>query len=186
MERKLLVPTVVVVGVIIGMIAIVPSALADKKNDEDDDTETCKKWFYHAYKEFKKHKWIPPGIAKKAIECQDDGHESPYDLPVLNPNPEEPENPQPPVLSGLKVEFVVSEMTIPKGPSTIFTGNTHNPCSSGEIIIDSPDWTVLDVIAEVIVDMENDRTTLTVHTKNHDNIDGMVLFTTPCLGIVES
>ena len=182
-----MVPTIVIAGVLIGMIAIVPSAVADQKkhdDDDDDDEEKCTKWFYLAFKEFSKKGWIPQGIEKKVLDCYDDGHESPWDLPNLNPHEDEQDDPLPPVLSGLIVELVVSDMKIPV--SNIHVENAHNPCPSGKIIIDSPEWTVLDVAAEVFVNMENDRTTLMVTTKNLNNIEGMLLFTTPCLGLVEN
>ncbi len=45
-----MVPTIVIAGVIIGMITIIPSAMADHKKDDDKgkDWKTCKKWFYKA------------------------------------------------------------------------------------------------------------------------------------------
>ncbi len=111
-----MVPTIVVAGVIIGMITIIPSAMADHKKDDDkgQDWKTCKKSFEKAFKEFRKHGFITPERRTLVNQCLSDGFESPWNLPKdeLDENPTS-------VLSGLSVEFVIMEADIPNDSQII-------------------------------------------------------------------
>jgi len=172
-----MVPTIVVAGVLIGMITIVPSAMADLKKDDDDknDWKSCKKWFYQAFRDFRKHGYITPESRTLVNQCLSDGFESPWKLPK-----EELDEKPLAVLSGLSVEFVTMEADIPIG-SQIFD-KILTPCPSGKIIIDEPHLEI-DVNAQVSVEVMTDRTTLILSSFNM-GIPGTAVLVTPCLGII--
>ena len=175
-----MVPTIVVVGVLIGMITIFPSALADHKDDDDDETndwKTCKKAFYQAFRDFRKHGFVSPEIRTLVNQCLSDGFESPWNLPEdeLNDSP-------PPALSGLTVEFVTLEEDVPNGSSII--EKKLSPCPMGKIIIDDPHME-LNANAQVSVEIMSDRITMMMSSFNLD-APGTVVLVTPCLGVIES
>ena len=180
MKRMLMVPTIVAAAILIGSFTVFPSAIAVHSNNTEDDL-TCDKWYFLAYKEYQQKGWIPKGIEDKVIECNEDGFKSPWDLPI---NSDEEESNEPPVvvLSGLKVEFRVLETEIPVSSQIIET--KLNPCPSGEIIIDEPSMQILDENAQLSVDVETDRTTLTMISSNPFG-EGSLLLSTPCLGMLE-
>ncbi len=171
-----MVPTIVVAGVIIGMITIVPVAMADREdNDDDKDWKSCKKWFFEAFRDFRKHSFISPVIRSLVNQCLNAGFESPWELPK-----DELEDVSPPALSGLSVEFVIMEADIPND-SQIIDKKLH-PCPSGKIIIDEP-LLEINVNAQVSVEIMTDRTTLMMSSFNMD-IPGTAVLVTPCLGVI--
>ncbi len=171
-----MVPTIVVAGVIIGMITIVPAAMADREdNDDDKDWKSCKKWFFEAFRDFRKHSFISPVIRSLVNQCLSEGFQSPWNLPK-----DELDDNRTPPLSGLSVEFVTIESDIPNG-SGIFDKKLH-PCPSGKIIIDEP-LLEIDVNAQVSVEIMTDRTTLMMSSFNMD-IPGTAVLVTPCLGVI--
>jgi len=173
-----MVPMIVVAGVIIGMITIVPAAMADREDDDDNkEWKSCKKWFFEAFRDFRKHGYITPESRTLVNQCLSDGHQSPWKLPKG-----ELEDVPPPALSGLTVEFVISEAEIPYGAEII--ESKVFPCPSGTIIIDTP-TTEQDVNAQLSLDIMTDRATLMVRSFNTGNAGTLVLVT-PCLGIIEN
>ena len=171
-----MVPTIVVAGVIMGMITIVPVAMADREDDDDDkDWKSCKKWFFEAFRDFRKHSFISPEIRSLVNQCLNGGYESPWELPK-----DELEDVPPPALSGLTVEFVTSETEIPNGAEII--ESKVFPCPPGKIIIDTP-TSDLDVNAQLSLDIMSDRATLMVRSFNTGNAGTLVLVT-PCLGVI--
>jgi len=183
MERKLLVPTVVVAGIIISMLAIVPSAVADREDDDDDDDEkSCKYWFKKAIKEYRKKGYVPTEIKQKALECLAEGIKSPWKLPEMD------ENPQTPALTGLHVEFMETTMKVPVGSGTPFDPSEEitevHPCPSGEIVIG--DLQVLSVGSKTTLtfELQEDKTTLMLKTKNRDTAPDTLVLLTPCLGLI--
>lgn len=172
-----MVPMIVVAGVIIGMITIVPSAMADHKDGSDDgkDWKICKKSFEKAFKDFRKHGFITPERRTLVNQCLSEGFQSPWNLPK-----DELDDNRSPALSGLSVEFVTIESDIPNG-SGIFDKKLH-PCPSGKIIIDEP-LLEIDVNAQVSVEIMTDRTTLMISSFNMD-IPGTAVIVTPCLGVI--
>jgi len=180
-----MVPTIVVAGVIIGMIAIVPSAMADHKKDDDKgkDWKTCKKWFYQAFKDFKKHGFITLERRTIVNQCLNDGFESPWNLPkeALDEKP-------PSVLSGLSVEFVESKIEIPVSPGSPLNAVEEiievYPCPAGEIVIG--DLQVVSVGSKTTMKFEllGDKTTLMLITTNKDTTPDTLVLLTPCLGLI--
>lgn len=174
-----MVPTIVVAGVLIGMFTILPTAMADHKDDDDDDDaidwKTCKKSFYKAFRDFKKHGTIRPEIRTLVNQCLSDGFESPWKLPK-----EELDVTPAPVLNGLSVEFVTTETEIPNSAEII--ESKIFPCPNGKIIIDEP-HIQLDVNAQLSVEIMTDRTTLMMISFNTD-IPGTLVLVTPCLGVI--
>ena len=183
MERKLLVPTVVVVGIIISMLAIVPIAVADREDDDDDDDEeSCRYWFFKAFKGFQITGYVPVEIKHKVRECLAEGIKSPWKLPDMD------ENPQSPALTGLRVEFMETTMEIPVGSGTPFNPSEEitevHPCPSGEIVIG--DLQILSVGSKTsfTLELQGDKTTLMMKTKNRDTTPDTLVLLAPCLGLI--
>ena len=183
MERKLLVPTVVVVGIMISMLAIVPIAVADREDDDDDDDEeSCRYWFFKAFKGFQTTGYVPVEIKHKVRECLAEGIKSPWKLPDVD------ENPQSPALTGLRVEFMETTMEIPVGSGTPFNPSEEitevHPCPSGEIVIG--DLQVVSVSSKTSLEFElqEDKTTLMLKTKNRDTTPDTLVLLAPCLGLI--
>ncbi len=183
MERKLLVPTVVVVGIMISMLAIVPIAVADREDDDDDDDEeSCRYWFFKAFKGFQTTGYVPVEIKHKVRECLAEGIKSPWKLPDVD------ENPQSPALTGLRVEFMETTMEIPVGSGTPFNPSEEitevHPCPSGEIVIG--DLQVVSVSSKTSLEFElqEDKTTLIMKTKNKDTTPDTLVLLAPCLGLI--
>lgn len=184
-----MVHTVVLAALVIGIVAIVPSAMAHHTDDPDEPQ--CKKWHIKAITDYVDKGHVPPGIEKLLMECMQDGYKPQGDLPppldiwyeTLDDDDEE-ENPPPVVLDGLRVEFIQKEVVIPSGPNILKT--TFNPCPSGQIIIDRPaDIEYQNIQVQPSVVIEPDRITMTMRSMN-TNGEGSLLITTPCLGIVGS
>ncbi len=183
MERKLLVPTVVVVGIMISMLAIVPIAVADREDDDDDDDEeSCRYWFFKAFKGFQTTGYVPVEIKHKVRECLAEGIKSPWKLPDMD------ENPQSPALTGLHVEFMETTMEVPVGSGTPFNPSEEitevHPCPSGEIVIG--DLQVVSVSSKTSLEFElqEDKTTLIMKTKNKDTTPDTLVLLAPCLGLI--
>ncbi len=183
MERKLLVPTVVVAGIIISMLAIVPTALADRDDDDDDDDEkSCKYWFKKAIKEYRKKGFVPVEIKQKALQCLAEGIKSPWKLPDMD------ENPQTPALTGLHVEFMETTMEIPVGSGTPFDPSEEisevHPCPSGEIVIGDLQVVSVGSKTTLTFELQDDKTTLMLKTKNRDISPDTLVLLAPCLGLI--
>ena len=183
MERKLLVPTVVVVGIIISMLAIVPIAVADREDDDDDDDEeSCRYWFFKAFKGFQTTGYVPVEIKHKVRECLAEGITSPWKLPEMD------ENPQSPALTGLRVEFMETTMEVPVGSGTPFNPSEEitevHPCPSGEIVIG--DLQIISVGSKTSwkFDLQADKATLMMKTKNRDITPDTLVLLAPCLGLI--
>jgi hypothetical protein len=180
-----MVHTVVLAALVIGIVAIIPSAMAHH-TDATDEAQ-CKKWHHQAYTDYVEKGQVPPGIQKLLMECLQDGY---IPLAALPPPldtwyetlDDEEENPPPVVLDGLRVEFILKEVVIPSGPEIMET--TFSPCPSGQIIIDRPaDIQYQNIQVQPSVTIEPDRTTMTMISQN-TNGEGLLLITTPCLGLV--
>jgi len=167
-----MVHTVVLAALVIGIVAIVPSAMAHH-TDATDEAQ-CKKWHHQAFVDYIDKGQVPPGIQKLLMECLLDGYD-PQDVDLPPPPP-------PVVLDGLRVEFILKEVVIPSGPEIMET--TFSPCPSGQIIIDRPaDIQYQNIQVQPSVIIEPDRTTMTMISQN-TNGEGLLLITTPCLGLV--
>jgi len=173
-----MVPTIVVAAAIVGMITIVPVAMADRDDDDDDDDDeyTCKKWFFKAFKEYNKKGFVPAGIKDKVRECIADGHKSHWELPDMD------ENPQPPILTGLEVEFVESKINVPI--STQDHIQEIFPCPTGEVVIGDMEILSVSTNTRFTLELQNDKTTLVVKTKNFGANDDTLVLMAPCLGLV--
>ncbi len=179
---------VVLAALVIGTIAIIPSAMAHH-TDATDEAQ-CKKWHHQAFVDYIDKGQVPPGIQKLLMECLLDGYDpQDVDLPPpldawyeQNIAQDEEENSPPVVLDGLRVEFILKEVVIPSGPEIMET--TFSPCPSGQIIIDRPaDIQYQNIQVQPSVIIEPDRTTMTMISQN-TNGEGLLLITTPCLGLV--
>ena len=182
-----MVRTIVLAALFIGIVAIVPSAMAHHTDDPDEPQ--CKKWHIKAINDYVDKGHVPPGIEKLLKECMQDGYKPHGDLPPpldawYETLDDEDENPPPVVLDGLRVELHTKEVVIPSGPNNIVT--KFNPCPSGQIIIDRPaDIIYQNIQVQPSVIIEPDRTTMTMTSMN-TNGEGLLVITTPCLGIVGS
>ncbi len=174
-----MVHTVVVAAVIIGMIAIVPYAMADhqKNFDDDDDDNKCQKRFHQAFEEFNKTGFIPAGIKHKVLDCLEEGFISPWELPDMGINPQQS------TLTGLTIEFVESKTVIP-----IITGAQileTNPCNPGQIVFGDMKIENLDInVSSLQLFLQEDQTTLIVKFTNLDSKVGTLVLVTPCLGLI--
>jgi len=183
-----MVRTVVLAALVIGIVAIVPSAMAH--HTEDPDEPQCKKWHIQAINDYVDKGHVTPGIQKLLMECLQDGY-NPNDGALPPPldtwyetldDEDEEENLPPVVLDGLRVEFIQKEVVIPSGPNILKT--TFTPCPSGQIIIDRPvDTQYQNIQVQPSVIIEPDRTTMTMTSMN-TNGEGLLVITTPCLGLV--
>ena len=180
-----MVPMIVVAGVIIGMITIVPSAMADRKDGSDDgkDWKICKKSFEKAFKDFKKHGFITPERRTLVNQCLSEGFESPWNLPK-----DELDDNRSPALSGLSVEFVESKIEIPVSPGSPLNAVEEiievYPCPAGEIVIG--ELLVLSVGSKTTMkfELQGDKTTLILKTTNKDTTPDTLVLLTPCLGLI--
>ena len=183
-----MVHTVVLAALIIGVIAIVPSAMAHHTDDTDEPQ--CKKWHLKAINDYVDKGQVPPGIKQLLMECMQDGYIPQGDLPPpldtwyeKTIEQDEDDSPAPVVLDGLKVELHTKEVKIPYGPNNIET--KINPCPSGQIIIDRlADIQFQNIEVQPSVIIESDRTTVTISSSNKIG-QGLLTITTPCLGLIE-
>ncbi len=67
MQRKPMVHMVVLAALVIGTIAIIPSAMAHH-TDATDEAQ-CKKWHIQAINDYVDKGQVPPGIQKLLMEC---------------------------------------------------------------------------------------------------------------------
>ena len=184
-----MVHTIVVFAIIIGIITVVPSAMAHHTGNSENESQ-CGKWYYQAVSDYIDTDKVPPGIQKLLKECIDDGFNPPGQLPppldewFEKTHSEKDGNQLPPVLSGLRVNFNTIEVNIPIDSTKEIETDLH-PCPSGEIIIDDPGKQLLDNDAFVSLFIKTDRTTLTMRSTNVVGA-GTVVISTPCLGFVES
>jgi len=183
-----MVHTVVLAALIIGIVAIVPSAMAHHTDDPDEPQ--CKKWHIQAINDYVDKGHVSPGIQKLLMECLQDGY-NPHDGALPPPLDtwyetldDEEENSPPVVLEGLRVELHTKEVVIPSGPNIIVT--KFNPCPSGQVIIDRlADIQFQNIEVQPSVIIEPDRTTVTISSSNKIG-EGILVITTPCLGIAGS
>ena len=181
-----MVHTAVLAALVIGIIAIVPSAMA---HDTDATEEAqCKKWHLKALTDYIEKGQVPPGIQKLLMECLQDDYEPKGDLPppidawyAAQAEAEEEENSSPPISNGLIVEVVDKEFKIPISGDSIET--KLNPCHPGQIILEFPEETILSNGADVTFSLESDRITFLM-TSINPNVEGTLLLKTSCLGIV--
>jgi len=184
-----MVHTIVVFAIIIGIITVVPSAMAHHTENSENESQ-CGKWYYQAVSGYIEKDKVPPGVQMLLKECLEQGFNPPGDLPPpldsWYESQDDDDNTLPPVLSGLIVELNTIEVDIPVHPSMAIDTDIH-PCPSGEIIIDESDMQITadDPNANVNLFIETDRTTLLMTSANRFGTGTLVL-TTPCLGIVGS
>jgi len=183
MERKLLVPTVVVAGIIISMLTIVPTALADRDDDDDDDDEkSCKYWFKKAIKEYRKKGYVPTEIKQKALQCLAEGIKSPWKLPEMD------ETPQRLPLTGLQIEFVESKIEIPVSTGGPFKPIEEimeiHPCPAGEIVMGKFQIESVGSRTTLQFELQDDKTTLMLRTTNTDTSPDTLVLIAPCLGLI--
>ena len=182
-----MVHTVVLAALVIGIVAIVPSAMAHHTDSTDEPQ--CKKWHLQAFTDYIEKGQVSPGIQKLLMECLQDGY-SPLGTNLPPPldawyaaqaEAEEEENSSPPISNGLIVEVVDKEFKIPISGDSIET--KLNPCHPGQIILEFPEETILSNGADVTFSLESDRITFLM-TSINPNLEGTLLLKTSCLGIV--
>ncbi len=182
-----MVHTAVLAALVIGIIAIVPSAMAHHTADPDEPQ--CKKWHLQAFTDYIEKGQVSPGIQKLLMECMQDGYDPlGIDLPPpldawyeAQTEVEEEENSSPPISNGLIVEVVDKEFIIPISGVSMVT--KLNPCHPGQIILEFPEETILSNGADVTFSLESDRITFLM-TSINPNLEGTLLLKTSCLGIV--
>jgi len=181
-----MVHTAVLAALVIGIIAIVPSAMAHHTDDPDE--AQCKKWHLQAFTDYIEKGQVPPGIQKLLMECLKDDYEPKEDLPppidawyAAQSDEDEEEDSSPPISNGLIVEVVDKEFIIPISGNSMET--KLNPCHPGQIILEFPEETILSNGADVTFSLESDRITFLM-TSINPNVEGTLLLKTSCLGIV--
>jgi len=183
-----MVHTAVLAALVIGIIAIVPSAMAHHTADPDEPQ--CKKWHLQAFTDYIEKGQVSPGIQKLLMECLQDGY-SPLGTNLPPPldawyeaqtEVEEEENSSPPISNGLIVEVVDKEFIIPISGVSMVT--KLNPCPPGQIIFKIPEETILSNGADVTFSLKSDRITFLM-TSINPNLEGTLLLKTSCLGIVD-
>jgi len=177
-----MVPTVVVAGIIISMLAIVPIAVADRDDDDDDDEKSCRYWFFKAFKGFQTTGYVPVEIKQKVRECLTEGLKSPWKLPEMD------ENPQRTALTGLYVEFMEITMEVPVGSGTPLKPSEEitevHPCPSGEIVIGDLQVVSVGSKTSLTFELQEDKITVMMKTKNRDTVPDTLVLLTPCLGLI--
>jgi hypothetical protein len=184
-----MVHTVVLAALVIGIVAIIPSAMAHHTDDPDE--AQCKKWHIQAINDYVDKGQVSPGIQKLLMECLQDGYDPddgnlppPLDTwyETLAADEHEEDSPPSVVLDGLVVELYQKGVVIPSGPNNIVT--KFNPCPPGQIIIDRlADIQFQNIEVQPSVIIEPDRTTVTITSSNKIG-EGLLTITTPCLGLV--